>query len=205
MTIPADESHPDCCFVEDTAVVIGGRALATRPGHPSRRGEVAPVAVALEEWLLVERMAGSGTLDGGDVLQVGGVVYVGRSSRTDAGGIEALARFAAPRPVVTVPVSGMLHLRSAASPLDEATVLVEEGRLDPTVFTGVRVVTIPGDGGHGANVLRLADGRILAPEGRPRLAEEVAGAGFEVVTVDVSEFARADGGLTCLSIRQRAG
>ncbi len=202
ITVPSDERHPDGSFVEDAAVVIGGRALATRPGHPSRRGEVGPVAAALAELMPVEHMEAPATLDGGDVLQAGGTVFVGLSARTNRSGIDSLARFAGPdRRVVAVPVSGVLHLKSVVTALDEGTLLVESGHLDPAFFEGMRIVTTPPDDPHGANVVRLPDGRILAAEGLPRSAEAVAAAGFEVTTVDISEFARADGGLTCLSIR----
>jgi len=204
VTVLPDERHPDGCFIEDAAVVIGDRALATRPGHPSRRGEVESVAAALAGLLPVEHMGAPATLDGGDVLQAGGTIFVGLSARINRDGIEALARFAGSRrKVVAVPVSGVLHLKSALTALDDETLLMESGYVEPNVFDGMRIVTTPPGESHGANVVRLPDGRILAAAGLPRSAEAVAAAGFEVTTVDISEFARADGGLTCLSVRIR--
>ncbi len=204
--VAADEDHPDGSFIEDVAVVVGGRALATRPGHPSRRGEVAPVAAVLAGMMPVESIEEPGCLDGGDVLAVGDRLFVGVSSRTNRAGIEALARFAGGhRRVIPVEVSGVLHLKSAVTALDDRTVLVEPGRVDSASFEGLEIVfTAPGEH-HAANVVRLADGGILAGAGSPGTADLVAGAGFEVTTVDVSEFGRADGGLTCLSIRIRLG
>jgi len=205
VTVPPDESHPDGAFVEDAAVVIGGRALATRPGHPSRRGEVGPVAAALADLMPVEHMEAPATLDGGDVLQVGRTVFVGLSARTTQAGIDSLARFSGPdRRVVAVPVSGVLHLKSAVTALNGETLLLESGYVDPAVFEGMRIINTPPEEPHGANVVRLPNGRILAAAGLPRSAEAVAAAGFEVTTVDIAEFARADGGLTCLSIRIRS-
>ncbi len=204
ITVLPDERHPDGSFVEDVAVVIGGRALATRPGHPSRRGEAGPVAAALADLMPVEHMEAPATLDGGDVLQIGGVVFVGLSARTNKSGIDSLGRFAGPdRRVVAVPISGVLHLKSAVTALDKETLLVESGHFDPAFFEGMRIVTTPPGDAHGANVVCLPDGRILVAVDLPRSAETVAAAGFEVTTVDISEFARADGGLTCLSVRIR--
>jgi len=202
--LAADESHPDGPFVEDAAVVIGGRALATRPGHLSRRGEVPLVAAALGEMMPVDSVEAPGILDGGDVLVVGSRVLVGLSSRTNHAGINSLVRFAGPdREVVPVDVSGVLHLKSAVTALDGETLLMEPGMVDPARFDSFRIIYTPPEEFHAANVVRLPDGSVLAAAGSPRSADLIAGAGFEVRTVDVSEFARADGGLTCLSIRIR--
>ena len=203
--IPADETHPDGCFVEDAAVVIGHRALLTRPGHPARRGEVMGVEAALRSIVEVERVGDDATLDGGDVLQMGPTVFVGVGRRTDAAGADALERFASGggRSVIRVEVGGALHLKSAASALDPETVLVHRAGADPMVFEGVRVVEIGGDDPEGANVVRLTNGAIMVAAHHPRTADVVASLGYSVVLCDVSEFARADGGLTCLSIRLR--
>jgi dimethylargininase len=203
MVVPADEAHPDCVFIEDTAVVIGSRALATRPGRPERRGEVRPVAAALTELVAVAEMEAPATLDGGDVLQVGRTVFVGRSERTDAAGITALGRFARRRGRRTVPVGvdGVLHLKSAVTALDAHTVFVWPGVVDVAAFDGLRLIMAPGDDPHAANVVRLPDGTVLMAAGHPEAADILLRAGYAVVAVDVSEFATADGGVTCLSIR----
>jgi len=205
--LPADEAHPDCCFIEDTAVLLGEAALATRPGHPSRRGEVAPVAAALAAMFSVQRMEAPATLDGGDVLRVGQRLFVGESERSNPEGRAALARFAAPHgfEVVTVPVTGVLHLKSAATALDQSTVLVFPAAVSPGAFAGLRVVAAEGDDPEAANVVLLPDGRILVAAHLPQSALAVRAAGLAPVPCEVSEFARADGGLTCLSIRRRAG
>jgi dimethylargininase len=142
-------------------------------------------------------------LDGGDVFRVGETVFVGLSGRTDRRGVEVLRGFAAPLRVVPVPVEGVLHLRSVVNPLDDRTLIVEEGYLDASVFEGLRIVLSSPNESHGANVVRLPNGTVLMGAGRPRSAAAVKDAGFEVRTVDVSEFGRADGGVTCLSIRLR--
>lgn len=206
--LPAYEAHPDCAFVEDTAVVLGEAALVTRPGHPSRRGEVGLVAEALAGvGISVAVMEGPATLDGGDVLRVGDRLFIGESDRTNAAGRAALGRFAGPRGfrAVAVPIHGVLHLKSAASPLDEVTVLFHPGAVDPAAFRGLRLVPVEGDEAEAANVVRLPDGRILTAAHLPQSAAAVAAAGFTPVACDVLEFARADGGLTCLSVRLRGG
>jgi dimethylargininase len=137
------------------------------------------------------------------VLQVGRRVFVGASKRTSPAGIAALRRFAGRGTVVMVRVIDVLHLKSAATALDDRTLLVEHGRVDESAFEGLRIVAVAPGEAHAANVVRLPDGGVLAAAAAPRTAETISGAGFEVATVDVSEFARADGGLTCLSVRIR--
>ncbi len=201
-SLPADEAHPDCPFVEDVAVIIGDVALVTRPGAPSRRGEAGPVAAALAADFPVESMAAPATLDGGDVLQVGARVFVGRSARTNDAGISRLAELAGGVEVVPVDVAGpVLHLKSAVDGLAADTVLVQPGFVDESVFGGLRILhTAPGEAG-GANVLPLPGGRILVADHCPETARVLATAGFEPALLAAREFARADGGLTCLSIR----
>ncbi|MBI5157023.1 MAG: dimethylargininase [Acidimicrobiia bacterium] len=201
--VPADESHPDCSFIEDAAVVVGRRALLTNPGHPSRRGEGRGVGAVLSGWVAVEEME-AGTLDGGDVLQAGGRVFAGLSARSDATGVAMLARFCDPIEVVPVPVRDTLHLKSGVSALDEETVLWHPAACSREVFTGLRVIEVPGADPEAANVVRLPDGSILVAAHQVVTADLVAAMGYPVRPVDVSEFARADGGLTCLSLRLRS-
>jgi dimethylargininase len=202
--VAGDEAHPDGCFIEDAAVVVGNIALVTNAGHPSRRGEASPVAAALVDIMEVEYL-GEGTLDGGDVLQVGTAVFVGVGGRTDAVGASRLAELCRRTglQIVVVPAGEALHLKSGVTALDEQTVLWHPATGHRDAFAGLRVVEAPGDDPEAANVVRLADGRVLCAAFHPATSDLVASLGFRVVTCDVSEFARADGGLTCLSIRIR--
>jgi dimethylargininase len=203
--IPADEDHPDCCFVEDTAVIVAGDALLTRPGHPSRRREVAAVGDRLGSLIHVEAMASPATLDGGDVLHVGSTVYVGVGGRTNRAGYDTLAVFAEARGrrVRAVRPRGVLHLKSAATALDDSTVLLHRDSVDGAAFDGLRVVESPDGDPAAANVLRLPDGGVVVSAAHPRTAEAIDALGYRVVPVDVDEFHRADGALTCLSVRIR--
>jgi dimethylargininase len=161
------------------------------------------VAEALAGFVDVETMEPPATLDGGDVLQVGGSVYVGVSLRTNPAGVEALRRFAAGRPVFPIEVRAGLHLKSAVSAITPDTVVAWAPGVDLDAFSGVEVVGLSGPDPEAANVVRLADRRILVAAAHPATANLLEQRGFQAVVVDVSEFAKADGGLTCLSIRLR--
>ena len=205
VAVPTDDNRPDSSFVEDTAVVVGTQVLVTRPGHPSRRDEVEPVAGVLGGRFPLHRVREPATIDGGDVLKMGSSLFVGLSSRTNEAGVRAVTAIAEPQGLTVTPVlvGRVLHLKSGLSALDESTLLWHRDACDRGVFDGFDVIEVSGADPEAANVVRLADGRILVADHHPATAALVAGGGFEVLTTDVSEFARADGGLTCLSIRVR--
>ena len=200
--LEADENQPDCPFIEDAAFVLDDFAVATRPGAPERRGEVAPVAAALAAVMPVQRIEAPGTIDGGDVLHLGSVVYVGESSRTNAAAIGQLAQIVAGTglSVVSVPVSRVLHLKSAVAELDDETLLVDRDCVDVSVFSGYRLLDKAAGEGHRASVLRLRTGALAVTTAAPATTQLLVDGGFAVIEVDSSEFQAADGGLTCLSI-----
>lgn len=201
VALPADDATPDCCFVEDTAVIAGGIALLARPGAPSRQAEPAAVRAALAARLPVAEMTAPATLDGGDCLRLGRRLYIGRSARTGAAGAARAREVFGPAgiEVIEVPVEGALHLKSVCSPLGDDTVLVAEGALPPGTFHGARELVVPAAEAPAANVVTI--GRVaLVAAGFPSIARIVAAAGFEPVAVDTSEMRKADGALTCLSI-----
>ncbi|MDM4761407.1 arginine deiminase family protein [Galbitalea sp. SE-J8] len=193
----------DSVFVEDAAVVFGDTAVVTRPGAASRLAETPEVEASLAELgLRIERIAEPGTLDGGDVLKVGRTVYVGRGGRTNAEGIRQLRALLADtgHRVVAVPVTKVLHLKSAVTALPDGTVLGHPTTVDdPRVFERYLEVPEP----EGAHVVVLAADAVLMAASAPRSAELVESLGYRVVTVDVSEFEKLDGCVTCLSIRIR--
>jgi dimethylargininase len=145
LELAPDPELPDGCFVEDTAVLVDGTALITRPGAPERRGEGTAVAQVLTASHRLALMEAPATLDGGDVLRCGDTLWIGRSGRTNDAGIAA-ARAAFPAlKVVPVDVPGALHLKCHATALDDATILLADGTLDPAAFAGREVVLIPHD------------------------------------------------------------
>jgi dimethylargininase len=205
MHLPGDDQLPDGCFVEDTAIVLGDAALVTRPGAPSRRPEVRAVSGALADLgLSLLTMGGTATLDGGDVLRVGRTVFIGRSARTNDEGAALMADFATARgyraELVQVP-HGVLHLKCHVTALDDETVLAAPGWfVGESERCGLRRVEVPEDERYAANVLALRS-KVLVPAGFVGTAERIEQAGFTVEAVDTSQFALADGSLTCLSVR----
>ena len=199
--LPADEAFPDCCFVEDTAVVVDEVAVMASMGAASRRGELGAVERALAPNRPIARLTLPARLDGGDVLVVGRRVFVGRSARTDAAGAEALA--AALRPygyrVTPVAVTGCLHLKSAVTALDAETLLVNRAWIDTSPFAEFDLVDVDAAEPSAANVLAVA-GRIRAHGGFVRTTARLADRGYELLAVDVSEFLKAEAGVTCKSI-----
>lgn len=199
--IAADAASPDCVFIEDTAVVLPELAVLTRLGALSRRGEVGPVAEALAAFRAVERIEAPARLDGGDVLVVDRTVYVGASSRSDGAGAESLTRILEPYGyrVVPVQVRGCLHLKSAVTLVAELTVLVCAAFVDRHAFVGLRRIEVDPDEPHGANALRV-DKVVVVPAHAPRTRRRLEESGIETVAVDVSEIAKAEGGVTCCSL-----
>ncbi len=200
--LPADEAHPDACFIEDTAVVLGAHALITRLGAPSRRGEVGPVAADLATQRTLCSMEAPAILDGGDVLRVGPLLFVGLSSRSDLAGARVLAELAAREAIEvrTIPVAAGLHLKSAVTLVDEHTLILHEGALDPAPFLAAGLDVLRVSEPAGGNVLALGP-RLLVSADAPATAALLIARGHAVTSVDVSEFHRGDGALTCLSLR----
>lgn len=201
-TIPADESCPDCVFIEDTAVIVGELAVISRPGAPEREPEVGPVSAFLRDRFTTTTIEAPGTLDGGDVMMLGETVYVGASKRTNSDGIRQLSAAAARqgRSLVVVPVSGVLHLKSAVLPVAHETVVVTPGTVDESLFAGLRIVHEPEHERLAFSALPLADGRVLTTASAPDTASLLESIGLVVTPIDVSEILAADGGLTCMSI-----
>jgi dimethylargininase len=198
--VPPADDLPDSAFVEDTVVVLGDLAVLARPGAAGRRGEVAGTEEAIQSLgLQVARIEEPGTLDGGDVLQVGRTVYVGRGGRTNAEGIRQLRRHAATRSRVVVPVRlhGVLHLKSAVTALPDGTFIASDTSLfDASPFPAIRLV--PEEAG--SHVIAVGGGTVIMAASAPRSAEMLGDLGFEVVTVDIGEFEKREGCVTCLSV-----
>ncbi len=199
---PADEL-PDSVFIEDTLVIVDGTAIVTRPGAVSRAREVdAAEQAARDLGLRIERIVEPGTLDGGDVLQIGSTVFVGRGGRTNAEGIRQLRAIAGRlgREVVAVPVSKVLHLKSAVTALPDGTVIGHPSTIDDASMWRSFLPVPEAEGGH---VVVLSDDAVLMAASAPESAELVRSLGYRVVTVDISEFEKLEGCVTCLSVLVR--
>jgi dimethylargininase len=200
-TLPEVAGLPDAVFVEDTAVVLGTIAIATNPGAASRRHEVEAVAFALAGHVRVVRMTGGGTVDGGDVMHVGNTLYVGRTPRSSDEGIAELAALAAPHGVEVRPVrvDGCLHYKSGASFIGRGTVLANPAWVDVAELDGLHVIEVDPAEPWAANTVVVGD-TVVVSDAFPVTAARLRAAGFAVVTLDISEFQKAEGGLSCLSI-----
>lgn len=203
--LPDLPDDPDAVFVEDTALLLDGHAIITRPGVASRAGETESTAAGLAAHFELHRI-GSGFVDGGDVLRLGRTLYVGLSSRTDAAGLTALAELAAPLgyTVVRAELRDCLHLKTGATfagpDASGAPVLLYNPRcIEPAQFASVEPVAVNDDEPAAANCLRAGESLII-PAGNPRTAECLSARGFQVVEVDVSELQKAEAGVTCMSL-----
>ena len=198
-TVSADEAHPDCVFVEDTAVVVDGVALVTQPGAPSRRGETPAIAAALARHVEIIRMGDDATLDGGDCMRIGNTLYVGASARTNSAGIARLTDVFPRLRVVTLWLpANVLHLKCVCTPLGDDRMLLADGTLAAAAFDA-RVIRVPVEETYAANAVAVGT-HVIVAEGFPHTHDALAAAGFTVRPVPVSEVRKADGSLTCQSL-----
>ena len=204
--LDADLRHPDAHFVEDAAVVVGSTAVLTRPGAAARRDEARAIRAPLaEHFHEIEEIVAPATLDGGDVCDAGDRIFVGISQRTNRGGAEQFARIARragkiPAIVDVRGVAGALHLKSAMAYLGDER-FVATAALAPLLREPrERVLLVAPGEEYAANCVRVND-VVLVAAGYPHLRAALAGAGYASVPLDVSEFRKMDGGLSCLSLR----
>jgi dimethylargininase len=198
--LPDLPDDPDAVFVEDTALLLDGHAVITRPGAASRAVETKSTAAGLTGHFELHRIE-RGHLDGGDVLRIGKRLYVGRSTRTDTDGIAALAEIVRPLgyEVIEARLGDCLHLKTAATYAGDNVLLYNERCVDPAQFGGVEPLAVSPDEPAAANCVR-AGGRIITPAGNPKTTAMLKDRGFTVVEMDVSELQKAESGVTCMSL-----
>jgi dimethylargininase len=201
VTLDVNRDMPDCVFVEDTAIVLDEIAVMMSPGAESRRGEPAGIEAALRAHREIARVELPGTIDGGDVVRAGRDIFVGRSARTNAAGINALReivkRFG--YSVTGIPVQECLHLKSACSTLPDGRFLVNRNWIDVSPLPADKLVQVP-DAEQWAGDVLVIDNNVIASDAFPATIELLARARFDMVPVSVSEFAKAEGGVTCMSL-----
>ncbi len=195
---------PDSAFVEDTVVMFGDLAVLARPGADERKPEVTGTQERLHELgYEMAPIATPGTLDGGDVLKHGRQVWVGVGGRTNSAAVDQLANLLEPRgyQVVGVPLTLVLHLKSAVTALPDGTVIGYEPLVDdPTVWEPF--VAVPEE--PGAHVVVLDHESVLMSTNALRTKKLLIERGLRVVTVDIGEFEKLEGCVTCLSVRLRS-
>lgn len=200
----ADE-FPDGVFVEDTALVLDELAVLMRPGAESRRGEVAGIAAALAARRGLVRVEAPATIDGGDIVVLDGTILVGRSARTNPEGIQALASLTGRHgyTVRGIRMNGCLHLKSGCTALPDGRLIVNRRWIEASDLRGFDLVDVPETEPWGGDVAFVGD-TIVAAEAYPETIRLLERGGYPVKSVDVSEFAKAEGGVTCMSLIFRA-
>ena len=196
--LPRDDEHPDACFVEDNAVIQGGRALICRMAKESRRGEGVTVEEALREYMEVKRATAPATVEGGDVIHLPDRLISGVSQRTNLDGVAQMEAWLGVS-VATITDPGIVHLKSYVTYLGGDTMIATRAYADHPALKGFRVLVVPDEEAYAADTLAIGE-TVLMASGRPRAQAMVREAGFDVVSMDVSEFEKCEGALTCLSL-----
>ena len=202
--LPAEPDLPDSVFVEDTAVVLDQLAVITRPGAASRRPETESIAQALSPFRRLAFIRAPGTFDGGDLLRIGRVLYIGLSGRSNQAGIEQVRRLVEPfgYRVEGVPVAGCLHLKSAVTQVAEGALLINRDWVDGHAFgpdSDLKLIDVDAAEPYGANALLVGEA-VVYPAAYPRTRRRLEAERIAVCAVDVSELAKAEGGVTCCSL-----
>ena len=205
-TLDADLDHPDSTFVEDTSVLTARSAVLTRPGARSREGEVAAMGPTLRRFFpAIAEIEAPGTLDGGDICETDDRFFLGLSHRTNEEGarqLEAhLAREGYSSTVIDVRgMSSILHLKSGISYIGDHTLVVMEEMAGDELFKGYKLIRVTEQESYAANCVRVNE-QVLVAAGYPLLTAELTARGFHPLELDMSEFQKMDGGLSCLSLR----
>jgi dimethylargininase len=199
--LPAEPDLPDSVFVEDAAVVLDELAIITRPGADSRKPETDSIAKALKPYRKLYPIQAPGTLDGGDVLCIGKNISVGLSSRSNRSGIDQLRSFVESQgyTVRGVPIRGCLHLKSAVTQVAQDTLLLNPLWVDLRNFDDMKIIEVDPGEPYAANAVWMGD-KVVYPTSFPRTRRRLEQGGISVVTVDVSEIAKAEGAVTCCSL-----
>jgi dimethylargininase len=204
--LPEDPAHPDATFVEDTAVLSPRCNVLARPGAPTRGGEVAAIRAAFAS-LAIEPQAiePPGTLDGGDVCEADGHFFIGVSQRTNWEGAAQLAALLTKAGYTSAcidirAIPGILHLKSGITALGDGRVMAIDSLAGHPALKNHELVRVPRDEEYAANCVRVNDD-VLVPAGFPRMRSSLEQLGYDLVVLDMSEFRKMDGGLSCLSLR----
>jgi dimethylargininase len=205
ISLPEERDFPDSMFVEDPALVLDEIAVIFPLGTESRRKEAPSIAAALEKYRKLVYVKLPGTVEGGDVLQIGRKVFVGITRRSNPEGIRQLALILAAYgyEVTAIPVTGCLHLKSAVTYLGRNALLANRNWFNAERFVGFEWVDVDPAEPHGANALQISD-TVVLPTSFPLTQELLAVRGFHVIPLDISELQKAEAGLTCSSLIFRA-
>lgn len=201
VTVPTESGLADSVFIEDTAMILDEIAVMCLPGAESRRVEVAGVGDVLQQYRTLASIQPPGTLDGGDLLRTGDVIYAGLSTRSNRSGIEQLRSIVADYgySVETVETPKCLHLKSAVSEVAPGSLLINPEWVSRSAFGNSELIDVDKKEPHAANAL-LVGGGVVYPSSFPRTMEKLAQRRMNVIPIDVSELQKAEGGVSCCSL-----
>jgi dimethylargininase len=201
VTVPTESGLADSVFIEDTAMVLDEIAVMCLPGAVSRRAELEGVGDVLQQYRTLASIQPPGTLDGGDLLRVGKVIYAGLSARSNQSGIEQLRSIVADYgfSVETVETTKCLHLKSAVSEVAPDSLLINPDWISSSAFGNCDLIDVDKEEPHAANALRVGRS-VIYPSSFPRTMEKLVQRGINVMPVDVSELQKAEGAVTCCSL-----
>ena len=201
VTVSTEPGLADSVFIEDTAIVLDEIAVLCRPGAESRQPEVAGVESVLQEYRTIFSIQPPGTLDGGDLLRIGKVIYAGLSTRSNQSGIEQLCSIVADYgfSVKTVETTKCLHLKSAVSEVAPGSLLINSDWISRAAFGECELIDVDREEPHAANAL-LVGRSVIYPSSFPHTREKLETRGINVISVDMSELQKAEGAATCCSL-----
>jgi len=201
--LPPLEEHPDSVFVQDTSIIGASskKAVICRFGKHSRRGEERSIKEFLQAYgFITEEICAPGTIEGGDVLVTDvGIVFTGESERTNKEGIEQFAKAFPYVKVISIKITKIFHLLSGVNYLGKKRIAISPQVIDTSYFDGFKLIKIPEDELYANNLLYLGEEKVLIPAGYPKAKKKLISEGFKPIEVDVSEFWKGDGGVTCLN------
>lgn len=201
--LPPVEQHPDSCFVEDVAVLTESYALLTRPGAPSRQGEVKEIEDTIHCFFKKpNRITMPGSLEGGDILQVENHFFIGLSNRTNEEGAQQMMRSLSLQGYTAsiIPLKEFFHLKTGVSYLGKGTILVCGELINHPAFSSLKQIIIDPYEAYAANCITV-NGTVLMAQGYPNTQKAIIDQGYPVIDLNMSEFRKVDGGLSCLSLR----
>ncbi|MGM0666465.1 MAG: dimethylarginine dimethylaminohydrolase family protein [Bacteroidota bacterium] len=203
IVLEADESYPDSVFVEDTALLTPECTIICRPGAESRRGETAGIKPVIEKYYkTIYEVKAPGTVEAGDIMMVGSHFYIGLSERTNREGAGQLISFLEGHGMTgsMVELKDVLHLKTGVSYLENNTLLAAGEFPLKKEFQSFNIIDIDLSESYAANCIWV-NGNVLVPAGYPGTRDKIRDAGYNIIEIDVSEFRKLDGGLSCLSLR----
>lgn len=201
--LEADERYPDSCFVEDTALITEKCAIITNPGAESRKGEEREIHQVLKKFYdSIETIKAPGTIEGGDIMRIENHFYIGLSDRTNEEGAEQMIKYLEKYGYTgsVVPVKEILHLKTGMTYLNNNNLLATGEFINNPVFKDFNIIEVSDDESYAANCIWI-NGYVIMPKGYEKTRELIKKAGYDIIEVDMSEFRKIDGGLTCLSLR----